>query len=450
MSLEFAVRYISRAGNDTTGDGSEANPFQSVQGAVNQIADASAVKPYLIEGGPGTYPESFRLKPYMNFRGDGRSTTLISNPATNWIDPAFAAAGTQEGSIAQCGFLTDVGIDFTDDVNSTGIARFHFEDVACAGGNFNFVGNNANDRITVNDCADDTAGGVHTINVTNAIVRMDKVQSEAMALNITCNGNINANIIVDVWLGGITMTGQVDGSPNTGSAVYSAGQTGTSLPVFTGNRINYNPGKGAITLISGPDADTNYVFGAGTVVSGSKVLPTSGRITLLANISQERTYTINGAPPNSNMCELETLNGIAAPLNLKQGVGGTLHSRTIARGNSYRLQFFGGGANPLGMSKIECGFVKLTNGQSILIPADVTSVVPPLSVTPIQSTPVILTNLYDPSASTALGITIQPFGFIDNPSIDGGGFQLKALRADKSIETGDNSTYMWMLAGVLQ
>jgi hypothetical protein len=55
------ARYVSKRGN-ASGDGSPANPYLTVQAAIDSIVDdASAAPPYIVIVGPGTFTEAFSL-----------------------------------------------------------------------------------------------------------------------------------------------------------------------------------------------------------------------------------------------------------------------------------------------------------------------------------------------------------------------------------------------------
>lgn len=73
--------------------------FTSIQAAINDISDATAVKPYLVKVAAGLYTEDITLKDYVGIVGDLSSVTVLVGKIT----------GTLAGS---CG-LTDFQIQFT-------------------------------------------------------------------------------------------------------------------------------------------------------------------------------------------------------------------------------------------------------------------------------------------------------------------------------------------------
>lgn len=69
--------YVSKGGNDVTGDGSILNPFLTIGVAMSAIADASLTKKYDIMIAPGTYSENIILKPNVNL--------VSSNPLSVYL-----------------------------------------------------------------------------------------------------------------------------------------------------------------------------------------------------------------------------------------------------------------------------------------------------------------------------------------------------------------------------
>jgi hypothetical protein len=84
------TRYVSKIGNDSTGDGSPAKPFLTVNAALASITDNATNKRYKIIVGPGTYTETpITLKAYVDLQGAGDLITIIeaSNSAAHLLTP---------------------------------------------------------------------------------------------------------------------------------------------------------------------------------------------------------------------------------------------------------------------------------------------------------------------------------------------------------------------------
>lgn len=441
MTLEYATRYISKAGDDLSGDGSQAAPFQTIHGAASSIADASQLKPYALVVGAGDF-EMTPLPPWMYLRGAGRDVTTLSDPTgVNLLGSSYGATGSQEGGIANCGFAATATVDFQA-VGSPGAGRFHLDDCACAGGSLVLVGSNALNRVTVSDLSDNTVGSVHTISITNLQARLQNVSSAAMTLIVSCTGAVASGVVADSWQGSISITGN-----GSAYAAYTAGNTLTSTPSLVGDRVFYNPGKGAMTFMFGPDADTQYVWGVGTVVPGAIALPNSGRVFILAPLTAQRTYTLNGSPPNTNVTELEIYNGVNAPLLVTPGTGAPgMQPRTLSPGATGRWRAAAGALTPNG-PRYESGFVTLAAGLSPFIPCDNPQSAPGTTL----SQPVIVTQLFS-AGGTSAGGAQRIVGAVNLPANLGGGFQIESLVSGPGFvrDLGDDGVYMWTLIGVGQ
>ncbi|MBC7226208.1 MAG: hypothetical protein H5T61_03125 [Thermoflexales bacterium] len=57
--------------------------FNSIQGAINSITDASAGNPYLIWVAPGWYNEAVKMNPYIHLQGAGQGVTVIQAAVPN-------------------------------------------------------------------------------------------------------------------------------------------------------------------------------------------------------------------------------------------------------------------------------------------------------------------------------------------------------------------------------
>lgn len=101
--------YVSVGGSDINGDGSGLNPFGTIQFAMDQITDASAVKVYSINAGPGIFSDGIALKPWVGISGvqpAGRETaavTVITGALS--FDASWAAAVNVNG-VAWLSFLS--------------------------------------------------------------------------------------------------------------------------------------------------------------------------------------------------------------------------------------------------------------------------------------------------------------------------------------------------------
>ena len=83
--------YVSNDGNDLTGNGTIAFPYQTIEFALNQITDASQTKPYTIKVVTGQYFETnLFLKPYVSLDG-GNSQVQVSGSIA--LDSSYSVGG---------------------------------------------------------------------------------------------------------------------------------------------------------------------------------------------------------------------------------------------------------------------------------------------------------------------------------------------------------------------
>lgn len=86
---------VSKAGNDTTGDGSSERPFLTVAKSLSVITDASPTKRYGITVGPGNFAEDFSLKANVSVIGVNPIVTQLSGNV-DLNDPSWAVAGDHQ------------------------------------------------------------------------------------------------------------------------------------------------------------------------------------------------------------------------------------------------------------------------------------------------------------------------------------------------------------------
>ena len=73
------VRYVTKEGNDSTGNGSISNPYLTLKAALASIVDADPNNPYMVFMGPGFFIEElpFVLKSSVSITGAGTSQTNL-------------------------------------------------------------------------------------------------------------------------------------------------------------------------------------------------------------------------------------------------------------------------------------------------------------------------------------------------------------------------------------
>ncbi|MEK7795430.1 MAG: hypothetical protein AAB353_12915 [Candidatus Hydrogenedentota bacterium] len=87
------VVFVSVAGHDDTGDGTEANPWRTIGFAMTDVLRYSELHPVTISAGPGYYEEFVRFVANVTLQGAGPTSTAISafdpiNPDFNLVEAA--------------------------------------------------------------------------------------------------------------------------------------------------------------------------------------------------------------------------------------------------------------------------------------------------------------------------------------------------------------------------
>lgn len=96
--------FVSKAGNDTTANGSSLMPFLTIAAAMTSITDATPTKRYCINVGPGTFTEFIILKANVFIVGASRETTRIDGTiSVNHL--SWAVAGDNRSGFATCSLV---------------------------------------------------------------------------------------------------------------------------------------------------------------------------------------------------------------------------------------------------------------------------------------------------------------------------------------------------------
>lgn len=104
---------VSNAQTVTVDKSPGTGQFDSVKGAIDSITDASAVKPYVVEVGPGIFLEDqITMKPFVSIRGSGKLSTIIAanDPAQDLL---IGAGSTLIRDVGLTGTSTAALLQFT-------------------------------------------------------------------------------------------------------------------------------------------------------------------------------------------------------------------------------------------------------------------------------------------------------------------------------------------------
>jgi hypothetical protein len=112
-SITAEVYVAAQWGSDTTGDGTEGNPYATILYALSTITDASLVKQYVIHVSAGTYSDPLALKPWVMIQGISWDVVVITGNlsldasfADPAVDPVAFISGCDIDSLNQMDFVT--------------------------------------------------------------------------------------------------------------------------------------------------------------------------------------------------------------------------------------------------------------------------------------------------------------------------------------------------------
>jgi hypothetical protein len=112
------IIFVNKAGNDTTGNGSDEQPFLTIGHALSVILDATSTKRYLISVGPGTYAENVSLKANVFIEGSAPIITRISSLDIN--DPSWTVNDDNRSGLKTIQVLGTTTLDYVTVQSSQG------------------------------------------------------------------------------------------------------------------------------------------------------------------------------------------------------------------------------------------------------------------------------------------------------------------------------------------
>jgi len=340
------VVYVAKGGDDVYGLGSMMLPYATISKAMSSVTDNSATKRYQITVGPGSYPETWGLKPWVAVVGtanpsngatpDGAMLTEVPAPAnTIGYDASWTAA--LGFGVAFVSFIGFTNHQTWDEATNVGMQpQINFEDCSFNDGvsllgpgnlgidNFTFVNCISYNGYTVRGCQYlwlrlcVCLGGTITVQAGPAGAT---VNTTLLAENCTLGSVINPTALIVQWASpspsNVHALAIIESTNHTGtltldgahtSFVQNVGYTsdvhllngatgynGTILgahPVFQGRPPSASPGAAAGSAASATtDSNSTSPCGQVTVTVGSN--PTTGA---LVNMTFNVPYATGQVP----------------------------------------------------------------------------------------------------------------------------------------------------------
>lgn len=438
----FAVRYVSKGGNDATGDGSFFNPFLTIQAALNSITDNAVGKPYVVYVGPGTFATSFTLKAFVVIEGAGPDSTTIAPAAANCLSADFAGAVSVTAGINHCNISTNLVADFSA-IGNTGAAKVFFEHLQLQGlltltgaalpaANYALL----NDICWTQFNAKATAiSGMSNVDMFSVISQFGSLTISADdtafrdlqgyncfgfgTLTITWTGAAaNANNALDVVF---------DNSPQANTS----GGGGAGQPTVTGLGAIYTCVNGIkfTSVAANAAIQFNRFLGAGSVgVAGDVIGCDQGQNHVIVAAAGDITLILR-KPTNGTRVKLKNQTAFNVVFDF-QGLG-TTGDPTYVGPFGYADMFFSSGTWMV-QEQEQAGTGVLVNGVSALIPADISA-----SSRPIAQA----SNL---NGSAAIGVLVcLDADKVNGTKAGGGGFKVRSLTLAGAAVAGDQSSFNW-------
>lgn len=229
------VFWVASNGNDTTGDGSLANPFQTYNKAWFQAAlnGASSSNPYQIVMCPGVYTINgdFNIGAWISVAGLSKNSVQFNIVGTMQIDGTWSVSTTPKATLSNLSFNIDgdVNITFTGFQIETALTFDTIDFEGTGAINITGTGTTASERVLFLDCQN-----VNGIPPDLILTDMDSfiISSDFQNVShINTNANYSTNMFLNSSFGPTLMTLTASSSS---AAILSSSATPIGNIVITG------------------------------------------------------------------------------------------------------------------------------------------------------------------------------------------------------------------------
>jgi hypothetical protein len=426
------VRFVTKGGNDATGDGTFDNPFLTIQAAITSITDASATKQYVVMVAPGIYTNAFLLQPWIFIEGENREAVVLSPPPANWIGAGFAAAGSQISGVNNCTFGTDFLCDFAA-VASPGAGQFFLTNISYAATAISATGNNVLNLFQVAGLFNSsTAFPAAACTFSNIPSSISSWVARAVPLALSNTAAYAVTMILSDVAVTNTVAVSCASTVNTLSVLcYNGAITGTAVGTgftITGDGCTVR-GIDLVRELALADANNTLDFNSFTV--GAIKLINGGDNLNIITPSADRTLTINTPNARGTRLRIKNLSAFYVSLTF---VGTATGGSSYIPPFGYFDAFYATNWNI--QNEVQNGVVTLTNGvTAALIPADITAASS------------IVATLKDINGGV-LGATItaKATDRVMGTRAGGGGFKLTSTTAAGVTVATDQGIYDWIVS----
>lgn len=258
--------YVTKDGNDTTGDGSLLAPFLTVQAAINFATGPTVSNQFNVIIGPGIYAENLTLKQYVHL------SSVCSNGIGQNSNGPVQVLGEHTVNLSDWfGTLVCAGIDFSaagaGRCTRSGTGTLIFTScclpgiVHGAGGSTYYLGSHYTGTLQVSQ-------GTHVLNGCRLgnVVAAQAYSGDAMTLEMV---GCHANELMVRGTGSVTIVARLFGSdlrqtvfnPNSGSPTYNVSADASLVPSslnISGGTFNWTRRTQAGAVLYAPDDPSDW------------------------------------------------------------------------------------------------------------------------------------------------------------------------------------------------
>lgn len=264
------TKYVTKGGDDSTGDGSLSNPYATIAAALASITDASPTKRYAVKVEAGAYTEgSLTLKANVFIVGDNTLNGVRVTATSVALASDFTGSADNRSGMARMVVIGACNFDWSTVTSQAG--KLYFCEVTFNSAVTLYGYNNAIAQAQFDSCqffgnftVSGINVGVHTNNIHWGNIALNQHPSGGMATILAasggnCSGSVTLTTTVNDFnrrcslfarqflMGSITVDGVSSYADLTSSSIPSAGPTVTN----GGNVVYLNPSAtGANTALS--------------------------------------------------------------------------------------------------------------------------------------------------------------------------------------------------------
>lgn len=366
------LKYVSKTGSDTAGDGSFAKPFLTIQAALTSITDAASSKTYTVMVDPGTYTEVFLMKPWVFIEGVDENDVILSPVQANWITTGFVS-GTQNAGLSHVSLASAFVCDFSL-VSAANAAKMMLSDIfMLSGSSITIKGFSASNAYSLEDIFAPSAvvANITLTNMSNGSV--DGIYNEFGDFTIQstdaylCVHRIGIlstlGAVKVIWTGANTNNSNIVAIMGSGSITYA----GNFVVTGAGAQLTSNLALNQVTLA---DANATLAWGWIPNPAGAIIGIAAGINVYEIQPSVARTLTLGRASNDGTRVIIKNDGDQIVTLAVTGGALIVGPSYIVPRG---RWEAYTAGNVWIANPQVQAGVTTLVTGVSPVITADISA-----------------------------------------------------------------------------